>query len=139
MSDGKLYVPAVLDLDKWKKSLWALERKDGRGLYLWDEHSQKDMKAGEPTEPTQVMCLWTTADAAEEYNENALRNTARLYAITQKDIMRHLRGLLDAGIGWVFFNKPHGETEASQRVGIAKISDVIEYLSGGGKMGDGKL
>lgn len=135
---GELYIPAVLDLDRWKKALWALERKDGRGLYLWDEHSQKDMKPGEPTEPIKVMCVWTTADAAEEYNEYALRNTGRLYAITQGNVMSHLRALLKEGIEWIFFNKPHIDTERTQRVGIAKIRDVIEYLSGGGQIGDGR-
>ena len=139
MSAG-LYVPRYLDLDKWKKSLWALERKDGRGLCVWEEHSQKpEMKAGTPTAPVTCMLMWTTSDAAEEYNEKALKNTGRLYAIPKATVMSHLYGLRASGIEWVFLNKPPIDIEETRRTGISKTRDLIEFLQRGGRIGDGKL
>jgi hypothetical protein len=126
--------PALIDLSERKKSLWAIERNDGRGWVTWDDHVGK-RDFGDA--PIPFLLMWTDEDKAAEYAEKELRGTGFPRRIRKDNVIPFLRKILvEARVKYVWLNRlPLEVAETRSGVhGMTKIADLISYLSGGGRI-----
>lgn len=129
-------MPSLILPDRFKKSLWAVERIDGRGFLTYEDHSQKEPGGS----PIPMLLLWTEVEAAERYCAEQIKGSGRPWPVERHEVVGFLTRIREQTAGrvnFVLLNKPPEDAadKESFRTGIAEIPVLVHYLRTGGRLG----
>lgn len=112
----------IHDTSKWKKSLWAIERSDGRGFLSWHDHSRR--QPGEA--PEEYVLFFSTSEKAEKYNEEEIGNTGVVLPVTINAIEPFAEKCWSAGIHYCMINFDRDRQDNKP----IRFDDLMAFLQG---------